>query len=73
MEFYTFFPQRTPATPAKKAKKTDDGEFKLDLGKSRQVTVRAFKGKTYIDIRYAINIFPSHLILFEMFGVMFQC
>lgn len=39
-------------TPAKKAKKTENGETKFDLGKNRQVTVRAFKGKTYIDIRY---------------------
>lgn len=53
-----FFQQRTPA---KKAKKPEDGEYKFDLGKNRQVTVRSFMGKTYIDIRYAIKIFP-HLI-----------
>lgn len=56
----------TQRTPQKKAKKTDDGEFKFDLGKNRQVTVRAFKGKTYIDIRYAIIIFSLHLILTDI-------
>lgn len=54
------FLQRTPAKKAKQeAKKNNDGEFKFDLGKNRQVTVRAFKGKTYIDIRYAIKFFFS--------------
>lgn len=48
MAFRTYSLQRTPA---KKPKKTEDGESKFDLGKNRQVTVRAFKGKTYIDIR----------------------
>lgn len=55
MEFHVFFSLQR--TPAKKAKKTEDGETKFDLGKNRQVTVRSFKGKAYIDIRYAINFF----------------
>lgn len=36
-------------TPVKKSKKEDGTVF--ELSKNRRVTVRSFKGKTYVDIR----------------------
>jgi len=33
------------------AKKTDDGETYFQLGLKKRVTVREFRGKTYVDIR----------------------
>lgn len=60
---FSFIPQRAPV---KKAKKTENGETKFDLGKNRQVTVRSFKGKAYIDIRYAITFFLTFSILTEI-------
>lgn len=38
------------AAPTKKAKK-EDAESIWDLGNNRQVNVREFKGKLYVDIR----------------------
>merc|ERR1712043_4071 len=34
-----------------KAEKSDDGKLEWELGKSKKVTVREFKGKVFVDIR----------------------
>lgn len=43
--------QKKAASSSSSKSKSDDNEFSWSLDKNRQVTVREFKGKVYVDIR----------------------
>lgn len=40
-----------PKEEPKPKEKSDDGKVEWELGKSKKVTVREFKGKVFVDIR----------------------
>lgn len=50
MSHYNRFDFISQRSPVKKVKKEGEGNT-FELSKNRRVTVRSFKGKTYVDIR----------------------